>query len=66
MDAATSANAVNAETDPEPRRPAEPDPAECCGSGCARCIFDVHDEAMQRYRDAHSAWEMRHADSGDK
>ena len=35
--------------DPEPVRPLEPDPSECCGSGCVRCVFDVYDESLARY-----------------
>lgn len=45
--------------DPEPRKPVEPDPAGCCGSGCVRCIFDIHDDAMQRYREELAAWRRR-------
>lgn len=59
MDPATTRDAVNIDTDPEPHKPVDPDPLDCCGSGCARCIFDVHDEAMQRYRDQHAAWLLR-------
>ncbi|HET6546201.1 MAG TPA: oxidoreductase-like domain-containing protein [Rhodanobacteraceae bacterium] len=46
--------------DPPPRRPQDPDPADCCGEGCVRCIFDVHDEAMERYETALAAWRERH------
>ncbi|MEP6882989.1 MAG: oxidoreductase-like domain-containing protein [Dokdonella sp.] len=53
----------------KPQAPAEPDPADCCGSGCVRCIFDLHDDAMQRYREALAQWEIqqfdRKRDSGD-
>jgi len=46
--------------DPRPRPPEEPDPADCCGEGCVRCIYDVHDEAVERYRAALAAWQERH------
>ncbi|MEZ5462235.1 oxidoreductase-like domain-containing protein [Dokdonella sp.] len=42
---------------PEPQRPVEPDPLDCCGSGCVRCVFDLYDDAMQRYREELAAWE---------
>ena len=43
-------------SDPAPKRPVEPDAADCCGEGCPRCIFDVYDEAMERYETALAAW----------
>lgn len=46
--------------DPKPAQPDEPDPSDCCGEGCVRCVYDVHDEAMQRYRIALQAWQARH------
>ena len=50
--------------DPRPVRPVEPDAADCCGEGCPRCIFDVYDEAMERYEAALAAWRKRHPESG--
>ena len=52
--------------DPPPRRPA-PDPGDCCGGGCVRCVYDLHDEAMARYEAALAAWRGRHPgiDPGD-
>ncbi|WP_217647793.1 oxidoreductase-like domain-containing protein [Dokdonella immobilis] len=47
--------------DPEPVKPLEPDPSECCGSGCVCCVFDVHEESLARYRTAHAAWQQRQA-----
>jgi hypothetical protein len=46
--------------DPPPRRPAEPDPGDCCGGGCVRCVYDLHDDAMARYEAALAAWRERH------
>jgi hypothetical protein len=46
--------------DPPPQRPPEPDPADCCGEGCVRCVRDVHDEAIERYKIALAAWQARH------
>ena len=46
--------------DPVPLRPIEPDAADCCGEGCARCVFDVYEEALERYDAALAAWRARH------
>lgn len=46
--------------DPMPRRPPEPDAADCCGEGCVRCVYDVHDDALERYQRALEAWRARH------
>ncbi|CUF65337.1 oxidoreductase, putative [Bodo saltans] len=40
--------------DIEDLKPREPGPSECCGSGCARCVWDV-------YFDEYSKWETRKA-----
>ncbi|MBA3485776.1 MAG: hypothetical protein H0T88_01055 [Lysobacter sp.] len=48
--------------DPLPLPPVEPDPADCCGEGCARCIWDAHAEAQERYRERLAAWRSRHPD----
>lgn len=48
--------------DPMPRPPSEPEPEECCGEGCVRCVYDIYDEALERYRAALAAWRARHPD----
>ena len=45
--------------EPPPVRPATPDAADCCGEGCARCVFDAYDEAVEDYRVALAAWRAR-------
>ena len=50
-------------TDPAPRRPSEPDAADCCGEGCVRCVYDVYEEALERYQHALDAWRTRHPES---
>ena len=34
---------------PAARRPAEPAPEDCCGKGCAECVWTVYWEGLQRY-----------------
>lgn len=51
------------EADPRPQPPPEPDPADCCGGGCVRCIYDVHEDALERYERALAAWRERHPEA---
>jgi hypothetical protein len=46
--------------DPMPVAPPAPDIDLCCGNGCDPCIFDLHDLAMDAYRQALRAWRERH------
>jgi len=45
--------------DPMPTPPVPPDLEACCGNGCDPCIFDLHDLAMDEYRQALRAWQAR-------
>ncbi|WOB06807.1 oxidoreductase-like domain-containing protein [Piscinibacter gummiphilus] len=45
--------------DPKPEPPVAPDFDQCCGNGCEPCIFDLHDMAMDQYRQALRAWNAR-------
>jgi hypothetical protein len=47
--------------DPEPQPPARPDLEDCCRSGCVPCVFDLYEEALERYRGELKAWNKRHA-----
>ena len=49
--------------DPMPEPPPLPEASACCGSGCDPCIFDLHDRAMERYRQALQAWRARHPEA---
>lgn len=51
---------VDAPDDPRPQPPAPPDPGDCCGGGCATCIYDLHEAALERYEIALAAWNRRH------
>lgn len=52
--------------DPRPEPPVQPDLDACCGNGCEPCIFDLHDLAMDAYRQALRAWTARQPGSGDQ
>ncbi len=45
--------------DPMPQPPEPPDINDCCGNGCAPCIFDTHDLAMDAHRQLLRAWQAR-------
>ncbi|APA87500.1 oxidoreductase-like domain-containing protein [Paraburkholderia sprentiae WSM5005] len=47
--------------DPPPQPPARPDLDDCCHSGCTQCVFDLYDEALERYELALAAWQQRQA-----
>lgn len=45
--------------EPKPQPPIEPEPWECCGSGCDPCIYDRYWEALTNYEIALRTWEAR-------
>ncbi|MCD0506142.1 oxidoreductase-like domain-containing protein [Bordetella petrii] len=45
--------------DPEPLPPERPGPGDCCGSGCIPCVYDLYDDAMDRYHEQLRAWKQR-------
>ncbi len=52
-------NALDSDAMPQP--PAAADLDACCGNGCEPCIFDLHDLAMDQYRQDLRAWRARQA-----
>jgi hypothetical protein len=47
--------------DPPPLPPEKPGASDCCGGGCARCVYDLYDEALARYQAELQAWQERRA-----
>ena len=59
----TSPSPATPDDDPMPVAPPQPDFELCCGNGCDPCIFDLHDLhdlAMDAWRQEMRAWRMRH------
>lgn len=52
--------------DPEPAPPVQPGLDDCCRSGCVPCVFDLYEEAMERYRVQHAAWQARQKRGADE
>ncbi len=48
------------DNDRRPEPPRKPEPGDCCGSGCAVCVYDLYEDAMERYREQLAAWLARH------
>jgi hypothetical protein len=55
-------NALDSDAMPQP--PSAADLDACCGNGCEPCIFDLHDLAMDQYRQDLRAWRARQAEAG--
>ncbi|RKE38126.1 oxidoreductase family protein [Paraburkholderia sp. BL23I1N1] len=47
--------------DPQPVPPVQPELEDCCHSGCNPCVFDLYDEAFERYQQALAEWQARQA-----
>lgn len=45
--------------DPRPTPPQQPEPEDCCRSGCTPCVFDLYEEELQRYKERLAQWESR-------
>lgn len=48
--------------DPRPEKSQAPEPGDCCGGGCVRCVFDAYDDALERYETGLAAWLVRNPD----
>lgn len=49
--------------DPRPTPPEPPSPSECCDSGCDPCVYDLHAEAVDKYRRKLRKWCKRHPEA---
>ncbi len=47
------------EDDPPPVSPIRPGREDCCRGSCDPCVFDLYEEAMERYRAELQAWQKR-------
>jgi len=45
--------------EPVPLPPVAPEPGDCCGEGCAHCVLDLYDEALERHQADLAAWKSR-------
>jgi hypothetical protein len=50
---------AHADDDPRPQPPVRPGEEDCCKGGCDRCVFDLYDDALERYEAELKAWEER-------
>lgn len=46
--------------DSPPVPPEKPLPADCCESGCDRCVLDIYAEELAHYDTQLAAWRERH------
>lgn len=49
--------------DPAPQPPRQPALEDCCLSGCSPCIFDLYEDALERYRIKLAEWQLRHPET---
>ncbi|MES3022446.1 MAG: oxidoreductase-like domain-containing protein [Pseudomonadota bacterium] len=45
---------------PAPIAPVQPGLEDCCRGGCTPCVFELYDEAMDRYHLQLAKWTARH------
>jgi hypothetical protein len=61
-----SAMPTSRTADPQPTPPTEPALEDCCQSGCDPCIFDIYQDALERYRVALQEWQARQSSQRPK
>lgn len=47
---------------PPPVPPVEPEPWQCCGSGCEPCVYDRYWDDLERYEAALERWREQFGD----
>lgn len=50
---------MNRPSDPRPIPPEKPLPGDCCDSGCAVCVLDAYQEALELHEARLAAWKLR-------
>ena len=45
--------------DDRPVPPVRPEQEDCCHSSCERCVFDLYEDALERYEAELLAWQER-------
>ena len=45
--------------DPRPIPPVRPEPEDCCNGGCDRCVYELYEDALERYEAELRAWQQR-------
>jgi hypothetical protein len=48
--------------DPPPVRPIRPSQDDCCKGSCDPCVFDLYEQALERYRADLEVWQKRRSD----
>jgi len=51
-----------ANDDPPPVAPLRPSQDDCCKGSCDPCVFDLYEQALERYRAELQAWQKRGSD----
>jgi hypothetical protein len=51
---------------PRPQPPTPPELEDCCRSGCVPCVFDLYEDALERYRIALRKWKDENGDSSEQ
>jgi hypothetical protein len=46
---------------PMPAKPEAPDPRDCCGEGCVRCVMDVYEQRLREWQEAVAALRLAHS-----
>jgi hypothetical protein len=44
----------------KPTPPRQPEPHECCGTGCIPCVMDIYEEELWQYEKDLKDWEAGH------
>jgi hypothetical protein len=48
--------------DSPPVRPIRPSQDDCCKGSCDPCVFDLYEQALERYRADLEVWQKRRSD----